>query len=133
MPRIPITMPQLGESIAEATIVNLPCKIGDEVEADQEVIEVETNKATMGVTTPCRGTIAEITVSLQQTYSVGTILAYLEVTDEEAKRTGFSETTPEVRPQTMAGGQSLPSKVTPVVHGLPSEHPAALFAVSAKV
>ena len=33
MPRIPIIMPQLGESIAEATIVHLPCKVGDEVEA----------------------------------------------------------------------------------------------------
>ena len=119
MPRIPIIMPQLGESIAEATIVHLPCKVGDEVEADQDVIEVETNKATMGVTTPCRGTIVEITVSLQQTYSVGTVLGYLDVTDEEAKRTGFNESSSEAAPQTITGGQSAPSKVTPVVHGLP--------------
>jgi len=119
MPRIPIIMPQLGESIAEATIVHLPCKVGDDVEADQDVIEVETNKATMGVTTPCRGKIVEITVELQQSYSVGTVLGYLEVTDEEAKRVGAHESTPENEPQKMAGGQSLPSKVTPVVHGLP--------------
>ena len=42
---IPILMPQLGESIAEATIVRLNVGVGDAVEADQEVIEVETNKA----------------------------------------------------------------------------------------
>ena len=44
-------MPQLGESIAEATIVDIKVKPGDEVVTDQEIIEVETNKAVMGVTT----------------------------------------------------------------------------------
>ena len=45
MPRMPIIMPQLGESIAEATIINFLVKPGDTVEADQDLIEVETNKA----------------------------------------------------------------------------------------
>ena len=48
-------MPQLGESIAEATVINLLVKVGDKVNADQDVIEVETNKATMNVTSPCAG------------------------------------------------------------------------------
>ena len=48
-------MPQLGESIAEATIVDIKVKPGDEVVDDQEIIDVETNKAVMGVTTPCKG------------------------------------------------------------------------------
>src|SRR5437773_2408868 len=42
MPSIPIIMPQLGESIAEATIVNLLVQVGDRVQADQDIIEVET-------------------------------------------------------------------------------------------
>ena len=46
MPQIPIIMPQLGESIAEATVVRLLVKAGDAVETDQDVLEVETNKAT---------------------------------------------------------------------------------------
>jgi len=53
MPKVAITMPQLGESIAEATIVKFLVQPGDTVEVDQEIIEVETNKATMGVTTLC--------------------------------------------------------------------------------
>src|SRR6185369_11137406 len=53
--RVPIVMPQLGESIAEATIVRLPFAVGDDVQGDAEIIEVETNKATMGVTAPCSG------------------------------------------------------------------------------
>ena len=39
--RVPIIMPQLGESIAEATVVNIAVKPGDSVTADQEIIEVE--------------------------------------------------------------------------------------------
>src|SRR5271170_2713862 len=57
MPRIPIIMPQLGESIAEATIVNISVKPGETVEADEDVLEVETNKAVMTVTSPCRGKV----------------------------------------------------------------------------
>src|SRR5438132_301223 len=50
MPQVPIIMPQLGESIAEATIVDIKVKPGDEVADDQEILDVETNKAVMGVT-----------------------------------------------------------------------------------
>ena len=60
MPKVPIMMPQLGESIAEATIVQLGIAVGDTVEVDQEVIEVETNKAAMGVTTMCGGTVVRV-------------------------------------------------------------------------
>ena len=49
MPQVPIIMPQLGESIAEATIVSFLVKPGDAVETDQDIIEVETNKANMNV------------------------------------------------------------------------------------
>ena len=54
---IPIIMPQLGESIAEATVVNCWSQSGDQVEADQDIIEVETNKATMNVASPCPGRV----------------------------------------------------------------------------
>ena len=64
-------MPQLGESIAEATFVHLPFKPGDEITADQEIIEVETQKASMGVTAPCGGSIAEICVRLSLSPSAG--------------------------------------------------------------
>src|SRR5438067_10301886 len=89
MPDIPIIMPQLGESIAEATVVNIGVKLGDEVEADQEVLEVETNKAVMGVTSPCRGRVKQLLVEAQQSYPVGAVLGYLEATAEEAARLGL--------------------------------------------
>ena len=79
-------MPQLGESIAEATIVDIKVKPGDEVVPDQEIIDVETNKAVMGVTTPCKGKIDKIAVQLKETYPVGAVLGYVEASEEDAAR-----------------------------------------------
>jgi pyruvate/2-oxoglutarate dehydrogenase complex dihydrolipoamide acyltransferase (E2) component len=86
MPQVPIIMPQLGESIAEATIVDIKVKPGDEVVDDQEIIDVETNKAVMGVTTPCKGKIEKIKVQLKETYPVGAVLGYVEASEADAAR-----------------------------------------------
>ena len=79
-------MPQLGESIAEATIVDVKVKPGDEVVADEEIIEVETNKAVMGVTTPCKGKIDKITAQVKETYPVGAVLGYVEASEADAAK-----------------------------------------------
>lgn len=92
MPQIPIIMPQLGESIAEATIVNFLIKAGDTVTADQDVIEVETNKATMNVTSPASGRLEKVVAKLNESYPVGAVLGYLEVSKEEIERLGLGET-----------------------------------------
>jgi len=86
MPQVPIIMPQLGESIAEATIVDIKVKPGDQVTDDQEIMDVETNKAVMGVTTPCKGKIAKITVELKETYPVGAVLGFVEASEADAAR-----------------------------------------------
>src|SRR6185369_12116036 len=93
MPQVPITMPQLGESMAEATIVSIKVQPGDKVSADQEIIEVETDKAVMGVTTPCAGEIAKIDATVKGTYAVGTVLGYVEASEADAAR--FRKHTPE--------------------------------------
>ena len=77
VPQIPIIMPQLGESIAEAAIVSFLVKPGDHVQADQDVVEVETNKATMNVTSPCAGRVEKLVVKLNDSYPVGTVLGYV--------------------------------------------------------
>jgi len=92
MPQVPIIMPQLGESIAEATVVDIKVKPGDEVATDQEIMDVETNKAVMGVTTPCKGQIDKITAKLKETYPIGTVLGYIEASEADAAR--FTKQTP---------------------------------------
>src|SRR6266545_1310188 len=126
MPQVPIIMPQLGESIAEATVVNLLIKVGDKVNADQDVFEVETNKATMNVTSPCTGTVKKLLVDLNESYPVGAVLGYLEASAEDAARLGLDVAAPTDRKTGAAndaGGQSAPDdrkqKVEPTVRGLP--------------
>src|SRR4029453_5211954 len=86
MPQVPIIMPQLGESIAEATIVSINVKPGEKVVADQEIMEVETNKAVMGGTTPCAGEVAKIDAQVKETYPIGAVLGYIEASAEDAAR-----------------------------------------------
>jgi pyruvate/2-oxoglutarate dehydrogenase complex dihydrolipoamide acyltransferase (E2) component len=127
MPQIPIIMPQLGESIAEATIVQFLVKVGDSVEADQDVIEVETNKATMNVASPCRGRVEKLAVELNESYPVGAVLGYLEASVEEAARVGLDQPAPGSSPkqceQVGNGEKTLadPTQrhVKPTVYGLP--------------
>jgi pyruvate/2-oxoglutarate dehydrogenase complex dihydrolipoamide acyltransferase (E2) component len=88
MPKVPIIMPQLGESIAEATVVRLTANVGEQVDCDQEVIEVETNKAVMSVTTPCKGVIESFMAEVNETYPVGDVLGYIEASAEDAERLG---------------------------------------------
>ena len=97
-------MPQLGESIAEATITRFDVAVGDEVEADQELIEVETNKATMSVPTLCGGVIKELFAEEGVSYAVGSILGVIEVTEEEVVRTGVS-TVEDAQNESSSGSQ----------------------------
>lgn len=125
--RVPIVMPQLGESIAEATIVNILFQVGDVIEADQDVLEVETNKATMSVTAPCPGKVAEWLVEVQHSYPVGTTLGWLEVSGEDAARLGLSSDAPVAAEthSTPTVAEPAPVKpanraiVEPTVRGLP--------------
>jgi len=137
MPTIPILMPQLGESIAEATIVRVMIEPGLEVEAGVDIFEVETNKATMTVASPCAGTVEQVTAQLNASYAVGANLAVFEVSDHDANSLGFRDDvgaslpTPQSTDAVNSGDvvhfqfsdddaiQDRQPKVEPVVGGLP--------------
>jgi pyruvate/2-oxoglutarate dehydrogenase complex dihydrolipoamide acyltransferase (E2) component len=127
MPSIPIIMPQLGESIAEATVVNLLVKAGDQVQVNQDILEVETSKATMNVVSPCPGHVEKWTVNLNESYPVGAVLGYLQASAEDAARLGLDTPAPEKNgdendPGSAASGhhQEVARRgVQPTVRGLP--------------
>jgi 2-oxoglutarate dehydrogenase complex dihydrolipoamide succinyltransferase (E2) component len=73
-----IIMPQLGESIAEGTIVKWLVSPGGRVEKDQPLIEVETDKVALEVPSPAAGFLSEVLMSEGQTVPVGTVIARLE-------------------------------------------------------
>jgi pyruvate/2-oxoglutarate dehydrogenase complex dihydrolipoamide acyltransferase (E2) component len=126
MPLLPIIMPQLGESIAEATIVSAAFSVGDRVEADTDLLEVETNKAVMGVTAPCGGILKELSAVIGESYAVGATLGYLEISEEDAERLGLNDAPPAPveqpkKKQNSGGDTSQAGKKTvkPTVSGLP--------------
>jgi len=123
MLQIPIIMPQLGESIAEATIVSFLVQPGDAVEADQNLFEVETDKATMTVAAPCKGRIKNLTAQLNESYAVGAVLGQIEATKEEAARSGLDVPAPTKSSDTERLAATDPSAqkrgVQPTVRGLP--------------
>jgi pyruvate/2-oxoglutarate dehydrogenase complex dihydrolipoamide acyltransferase (E2) component len=137
MPTIPILMPQLGESIAEATIVRVMIEPGLEVEAGADIFEVETNKATMTVAAPCAGTVEQVSAQLNASYAVGASLAVFDVSEHDANSLGFRDdvgaamTTPQGTDAVSSGDvvhfqfsdedaiQDRQPKVEPVVGGLP--------------
>ena len=121
---IPIIMPQLGESIAEAAIISFLVQPGAQVEGGQDLIEVETNKATMTVTAPCSGRIESFSAELNESYAVGDVLGKIEVTAEEAKRAGLDVPPPSAKTgdtesnvKQQLSGKS--SRVEPTIRGLP--------------
>ena len=126
MPLLPIIMPQLGESIAEATIVSAAFSVGDRVEADTDLLEVETNKAVMAVTAPCGGILKELSAVIGESYAVGATLGYLEISEEDAERLGLNDAPPAPveqpkKKQNSGGDTSQAGKKTvkPTVSGLP--------------
>lgn len=126
--RVPILMPQLGESIAEATVRDIKIEIGQQVTADEDLLEVETEKAMMEVTTPCPGKILEIIAEVDISYPVGATLGYLEATEEYAEKNLQIEETfdSEEEQSNFAESNQIdanePNKslsVTPTIEGLP--------------
>jgi pyruvate/2-oxoglutarate dehydrogenase complex dihydrolipoamide acyltransferase (E2) component len=132
MKQLPIIMPQLGESIAEATIVHFLVKPGDLAAADQDVIEVETQKAAMNVASPCGGTVISITAKIGESYPVGAVLGYIELSPQEALRLGLDaqESAAPPLPANGAGGVETGTRpgVQPMVRGLPVPAHAAVAA-----
>jgi pyruvate/2-oxoglutarate dehydrogenase complex dihydrolipoamide acyltransferase (E2) component len=129
MGQFAISMPQLGESIAEATLLRLKVKPGEKVEMDQEVAEVETSKAVMSVTTSYGGVWKEWKAKEGKSYAVGAVLGYVEVagrTEEKPlKRNGTQEKKERVKVgerKTGAeenGGNGNGHGVSPTIQGLP--------------
>ncbi|MEA2275374.1 MAG: multifunctional 2-oxoglutarate metabolism enzyme [Solirubrobacteraceae bacterium] len=80
---VQVTLPQMGESVTEGTVLEWHKGEGDHVEADEVLVEISTDKVDAEVPAPASGTIAKIHVAEGETVSVGSVLAEI-ATDREA-------------------------------------------------
>jgi 2-oxoisovalerate dehydrogenase E2 component (dihydrolipoyl transacylase) len=80
----PVTMPQLGESVTEGTITRWLKAEGDEVEIDEPLAEVDTDKVNAELPSPVAGTIEKFLVSEGTTVDVGTEIAQIATDGDSA-------------------------------------------------
>src|SRR6476619_2808512 len=72
-----VVMPQMGESVAEGTIVRWIKKVGDSVERDEPLFEISTDKVDAEIPSPAAGVITEIRATEGQTVEVNTVVAVI--------------------------------------------------------
>jgi 2-oxoglutarate dehydrogenase E2 component (dihydrolipoamide succinyltransferase) len=76
---VDVTMPQMGVSVVEGTLVAWRVEVGDSIEADQTICEISTDKIDTEVPAPVSGVVSEILVPLETTVPVGEVLARIAV------------------------------------------------------
>ena len=128
MGQFAISMPQLGESIAEATLLRLKVKAGDKIQMDQEVAEVETSKAVMSITTSYGGVWKEWKATEGKSYPVGAVLGYVEVAGKKEEKVESKIKPPEKKERVKIGDRKKGAVVgengnghgvSPTIQGLP--------------
>jgi pyruvate/2-oxoglutarate dehydrogenase complex dihydrolipoamide acyltransferase (E2) component len=125
-----VTMPQMGVSVAEGTIVEWKKRPGDSVEADEPLVEISTDKVETEVPAPGGGVLKEVLVDVGETVDVGTVLATIEPAAGAAEAPPERQApapTREERPSAGDGrapdrGNGRAAPVTPVVRRMAEEH-----------
>ena len=86
---VEVTLPALGESVTEGTVTRWLKEVGEQIEVDEPLLEVSTDKVDTEVPSPVAGTLLEIKVQEDEDAEVGQVLAI--VGDESAAGSGDSD------------------------------------------
>ena len=118
---VDVTMPQMGVSVAEGTVVAWRVEVGDRIEAEQTICEISTDKIDTEVPAPVTGIVAEILVEVDTTVEVGVVLARIATGDgaaavpREPSAPAVAEPTASAVPEaaTPAAAAAAPEATTP--------------------
>jgi pyruvate dehydrogenase E2 component (dihydrolipoyllysine-residue acetyltransferase) len=94
----PVLMPQMGESIAEGTIVRWIKKVGEAVDRDEPLFEISTDKVDAEIPAPATGVLTEIKVKEGETVAVNSVVATIGAASEVSKQESLSSTAPPAAP-----------------------------------
>src|SRR5918912_3487715 len=92
---IQVTLPAMGESVTEGTILEWRKQEGDTIEADEILVEVSTDKVDAEVPSPASGTIVKLHGAEGDTVSVGAVLAEIAPASNGASANGAPTATAE--------------------------------------
>lgn len=123
---IEIKIPQLPESVSDATLVAWHRNVGDAVARDENLVDLETDKVVLEVPAPAAGVLKEIKITDGATVVAGDVIAILEETDAAEMA---SDAGAEMQPDQDASAESVaarkdggPVKTSPAVRRLLEEH-----------
>ena len=129
---VDVTMPQMGVSVAEGTIIEWKKQVGDAIAADETICEISTDKIDTEVPAPVNGTVAEILIDVGTTVTVGTVLARIgveggAVAAPPAEAEAVAEVAPAPEPAaaetTNGNGTRAPrGRFSPVVLRIAAQH-----------
>ena len=113
MSRFEIKMPKLGESITEGTIVSWSVKVGDVIQEDDVLFEVNMAKVSAEIPSPVAGKVVEILFKEGDTVAVGTVVAVVDMGGEEAsdEETASGKETAESKENTSSDAGKVSSQV----------------------
>src|SRR4051794_2182092 len=109
-----VVMPQMGESIAEGTIVRWIKKVGDQVARDEPLFEISTDKVDAEIPSPAAGVVSEIRVKEGETVPVNSVVAVIAPAGQQA-----ADAAPATAPTADASrppASSRPDAASPAAH-----------------
>src|SRR5919109_2928910 len=95
---VQVTMPQMGDSVSEGTVLEWHKQEGDEVSEDEVLVEISTDKVDAEVPAPTAGTVVKIHAAEGDTVTVGAVLAEIAPGGDGATPAAPPESTAETTP-----------------------------------
>ena len=96
-----VVVPEVSDGVTAGTVIDLAVAVGDQVEADQTLLELETDKAVVAIPSPANGRVAEIKVAEGDSAAVGSVIMLLDAAgdDQAAEEAPAQESAAESKPQ----------------------------------
>lgn len=126
--RVEMVMPQMGESIAEATVLKWLKNVGEEVKKDETILEISTDKVDSEIPAPASGYLVEIIAQPGQTVAVKSVIAIIDT--EKGAAVAPATAAPSAAQPTSA---PAPQAAAPVATPAPVAAPPVKSAPSAPV
>ena len=99
MSKFELKLPQMGESVAEATLTTWLKEVGDTIEMDEAVFEIATDKVDSEVPSEVEGILVERLFNVDDVISVGQTVAIIEIKGDEGAQVEIKNSADEVVPE----------------------------------
>lgn len=124
MAKFTFNMPDVGEGVAEAEIVDWHIKVGDTVSEDQHLVDVMTDKATIDIESPVDGKVVEVAGEIGDVIAVGSMLLVVEVEGEASNEAAEEDVAPSEPAPAPEAEQEMVEEPEPAPAAEPVPEPA---------